>query len=279
MNLKLAIKKFLNYLLAPKGITHVSVSQINYGGELLAGRNILITGGGSGIGFAMAKKFVSEGANVVIVGRNEVRLKKAISLIGNRCQYVVHDVTKVEMAPDLIKKANELIGPVDCFVGNAGISYHEGNILEVTINGFDEQMNVNLRANYFYSQAFIKLTADLPKRDILIISSSTGNQLYDIPYGMAKAALNSMIQRINKDNYRYGLRVNAIAPGLIPTEMTKSYIDISDDNLFCSESCGRFFLPEEIAEVATFLLSDGARLIAGEVISCDGGNSQKPIWK
>ena len=66
---------------------------------------------------------------------------------------------------------------------------------------------------------------------------------------------------------------------MVPTELTKSYIDTSDGNLFSSESSGRYFLPQEIAEVATFLLSDAARIIAGEVITCDGGITQKPIWK
>lgn len=278
MSLKKKIKKLMSLLLMPRGVVNVQIAQISHG-NILKGKKIVITGGGSGLGFAMAQKFVNEGATVLLVGRNEERLKSAIKKLGGNNMYISFDVTKVENATDLIHEATEKLGDIDCLVCNAGVSLHEGNIKNVTIEGYDTQMNVNLKATYFLCQAFINSLRHFDSKDILLISSLTGNQIYDLPYGMAKAGINSMVQKLNKTYYSQGLRVNAIAPGMIPTEITKSYIDTSDGNMFCPESCGRYFLPEEIAEVATFLLSDAAKIIAGEVITCDGGNSQKPIWK
>lgn len=278
MAFKNIIKKSVDYLLRPRGIVNINISQINHG-EILRQKCIVITGGGSGIGYYMAKKFISEGATVLIVGRNEEKLRKAKEEMGLKCQYLKFDVTQVEKAKQFIIKAISILGKIDCLVCNAGISLHEGTINHVSIESFDKQMNVNLRANYFLVQAFIEQHKNGIPQDILLITSMTGNQINEIPYGIAKAGLNSMIQKINKRYYQYGIRVNAIAPGVIPTELTKSYIDTSDGNMFYSESSGRYFLPEEIAEVATFLLSDASKIIAGEVITCDGGISQKPIWK
>lgn len=281
MSIKKLIKKTLNYILTPRGTVHVSIAQINHG-NILKGKKILITGGGSGLGLAMAQKFANEGAKVLIIGRNEDRLKTAVTQIGNNSKYIQFDVTEVEKSYSLLEQAKKLLGGADCLVCNAGLSLHEGNISNVTVNGYDKQMNVNLRANYFLCQAFIEQfnqQQEKKQADILLISSMTGNQSSDIPYGITKAGINSMVQKLNRDNYTKGLRVNAIAPGMVPTELTRSYIDVSDGNMYCRDSCGRYFKPEEIAEVATFLLSDAARIIGGEVITCDGGLSQKTIWK
>lgn len=281
MSIKKKIKRIIKYILTPRGTVHVSIAQINYGG-ILKGKKILITGGGSGLGFAMAKKFVSEGAQVVIVSRSEDRLKTAVAQLGDSSKYIPFDITAVDKASLLIEQASTILGGLDCLVCNAGLSLHEGEISKVTIDGYDKQMNINLRANYFLCQAYINYINQQETKqqtDILLISSMTGNQSSDIPYGITKAGINSMIQKLNRNNYANGLRVNAIAPGMVPTELTSSYIDTSDGNMFCNESSGRYFMAEEIAEVATFMLSDAARIIGGEVINCDGGISQKPIWK
>lgn len=278
MGIKKKIKRILEYLLTPRGIVHVHINQINYG-CILNEKCIVITGGGSGIGFAMARKFISEGAYVLIVGRNEEKLKKAQSILGERCKILPFDVTQIEKISQFLMHAKSILGKIDSLVCNAGISFHEGNIEHVNIAGYDEQMNVNLRANYFLAQAFVLQHEIGKQQNLLFITSMTGNQAFDIPYGIAKAGINSMIQKINKDHYKEGLRVNAIAPGVIPTDITKSYINTSDGNMFSGESCGRYFLPQEIAEVATFLLSDASQIIGGEIITCDGGTSLKPIWR
>lgn len=280
MNIKREIKKVVDFLLQDRHVVKIKISQVNYGG-ILKDRHIVVTGGGSELGLAMARKFVHEGALVLIVGRNEKKLLSATKELGTNSSYIVFDVTQVENAHTFIAEAEAKLGGIDTLVCNAGISLHEGNINNVTIEGYDQQMDINLKANYFLCQAMLQsfLKRNIHKADMLFISSLTANQAYDLPYGMAKAALNSMIQRLNSRYYTKGIRCNAIAPGIFPTDMTKSYVDVSDGNMFSSEPCGRYFHPVEIAEVATFLLSDAARIIGGEVITCDGGNTQRPIWK
>lgn len=278
--MKQILKRLANFILADRKIVYVEISQINYG-NILAERNIVITGGAGGIGLSMARKFVSEGAKVLIVGRNESKLKMAAESLGSHAQYRAFDVSEVNKIHDFIADITTELGVIDGLVCCAGVSLHEGGIENVTEQGYQQQMDINLKANYFLCKAFIesKKKHNASTADILLISSLTSNQPYDLPYGMAKAALNSLVQKLNSRFYSQGIRVNAIAPGIIPTDITKCYVDVSDGNMFLDSSCGRYFLPEEIAEVATFLLSKASRIIGGEVITCDGGMTQKSIWK
>lgn len=283
MGYKQYIRKIAKFILAsqPETFTKVDISQINYGG-ILTGNNIVITGGGRGLGYAMAEKFIKEGAKVVISGRNESILRNAKIKLGDNCQYVVFDVSKIEKSVEfLVECKDKLGGNISCLVSNAGISLHENNFKNVTIKGFDDQFNINFRAGYFLSKAFLelKLQEKSPEGQLLIISSETGNQCYDIPYGMTKAALNSLVGALSRRVYKSGIRVNAIAPGVTLSDMTKDYADSSDGNLSRNCASGRIFLPEEVAEVACFLLSNASKCISGEVIHCNAGNHLNPFWE
>ena len=115
--------------------------------------------------------------------------------------------------------------------------------------------------------------------NLIFITSETGNQAYDIPYGMTKAALNSLTQALSRRVYKQGIRVNAIAPGVTVSDMTKDYAEVSDGNYFRKSASDRIFLPEEIAEVVCFLLSDASKCISGEIIHCNAGNHIKTFWE
>lgn len=278
MNIKKTVKKVINFVLTPRGNVKVSIASIS-NAHRLENKRIVITGGASGFGLEMAKKFIKEGAVVIICGRNESKLKIVSEQLGERCLYLKHDVSKVEDSESFLVKATKLLGSIDCLVCNAGISLHECVIENVTIEGYDTQMNILMRANFFLAQAFIKICNDnRSNRNLLFISSMTGNAPSEIPYGIAKAGISSMVAKLNREHYAKGLRVNAIAPGMSPTELTKSYIDTDDGNMYCNAPCGRYFYPSEIAEVATWLLCDASRIIGGEVITCDGGCTTKNIW-
>ena len=275
--IKLA-KVFLKYFQPCKYVS-VEVKNITYG-NILQGKNIIITGGGRGIGFTLAKKFVSEGANVLISGRNEETLRNALKHLGNNSKYIVYDVTDTKSSSVFLQKCkNSFGGKIDCLVCNAGISYHESNILEVTEDGFNDQFNTNLRSCYFLSQAFIKeqLNNDCPEANLLIISSETADMCYDIPYGMTKAGLNSLIRALSRRYYTNGIRVNGSAPGVTLTDMTK-YAKSEDGNMSRRCAAGRVFLPEEVAEVAGFLLSDASKCISGEIIHTNAGNHLRAYW-
>ncbi len=282
MGYKRVIRKIAKFILAsqPETFTKVEVAQINYGG-ILAGKKILITGGGRGLGYYMAKKFISEGAEVVIAGRTESTLKNACSELGAKCQYVVFDVSDVNGIDGFLKNSKaKLGGTIDCLISNAGLSLHENHFTNVTVEGFDAQFNTNFRGPYFLSKAFLemKLAKKEPSGQLLMITSETGNQCYDIPYGMTKAAGNSLTRALSRRVYKSGIRVNAIAPGVTLSDMTKDYAEAADGNMTRECASGRIFMPEEVAEVACFILSDAAKCISGEVIHCNAGNHLKAFW-
>lgn len=283
MGYKRIIRKIAKFILAsqPDAFVQVNVGQIQ-AGNILQGKKIVITGGGSGLGYAMARKFISEGAEVVISGRNADKLKVAAEKLGSsNCKTVVADVCDVAHSMDFLEKAKELLdGRIDCLVSNAGVSLHENIYTNVTVEGFDKQFDTKFRAGYFVGKAFLEMKTKekQPNAELLYITSETGDQVYDIPYGMTNAALNSMVGAFSRRVYQQGIRVNAIAPGVTLTEMTRDYAESSDGNLYRNCASGRTFLPEEVAEVACFLLSDASKCISGEVIHCNAGNHLKAFW-
>lgn len=281
VNLKKMIRKMAKLILesTPEKTVNVSVGQINHG-RILSNYTIVITGGGSGIGFSMAKKFVSEGAKVIISGRKEEKLKAAIKEIGNGVGYVVSDVSDVSKCGLFLDECEKKLGrKIDCLVSNAGISLHEGIYKNVSIEGFDKQFDINLKGSYFLAKEFLTRKGLSGKHNqILFISSETGDQAYDIPYGMTKAALNSLTKALSRREYKNGIRINAIAPGVTISNMTESYAP-GRENLYMNNAADRAFLPEEIAEVACFLLSDASKCISGEIIHCNAGNHLNPFWQ
>lgn len=283
MGIKKGIRKLARLILesSPEKNVTVNVSQINYG-KILENRNIVITGGGKGIGFAIAKKCISEGANVVITGRTEKTLKEATEKLGNSCKYVVFDISKVEeMKKFLSMCEDKFTGKIDSLISNAGISLHENIYKNVTIEGFDKQFNTNLRASYFLAKEYLEYLERnrCENGNLIFISSETGNQCYDIPYGLTKAALNSLTRALSRRVYKNNFRVNAIAPGVTISDMVKEYVDIDSENMYRKCASDRVFLPEEIAEVVCFLLSDASKCISGEIIHCNAGNHLSVFWE
>ena len=259
----------------PRSKVTVEIGRIDYH-QILSGQNIVVTGGSKGIGFSMARKFTTEGAKVLITGRNENALKEAVDKIEcDKCSYLVHDMAKETDYARFVDTLYGKLGGVDSVVLNAGISLHEGNILNVTQDGFDSQFNTNLRANYFVAQALLKRkTENNEQGNILFLSSETAAKCVDIPYGLTKAAINSLVGALARRVYQRGIRVNAIAPGVTYTDMTKGIHEITDDYANNS-AAGRYLLPDEIAEVACFILSKASMCITGEIIYCDAGSHLK----
>lgn len=197
-------------------------------------------------------------------------------------EYLVYDISDVEKAASFLESCKEKLGSVVCLVNNAGIGLHEGSYENVTIEGFDKQFNVNYRGTYFLSKAFLEMKMkenNVKGAQLLVISSETADMCYDIPYGMTKAGLNSMVRAFSRRVYQKGIRVNAIAPGLTLSEMTQDYGKVADGDLSLNNAAGRIFLPEEVAEVACFLLSDASKCISGEVIHTNAGHHLKPHFK
>lgn len=273
--MKKLLKKIVNrILLTSKRYVAIKVAKVDYHG-ILEGQNIVITGGARGIGFSMAKKFVSEGAKVLITGRNEDALKQAVEIIGgDNIGFFVFDISKVDNFDNFLLKCENRMGEINSLVLNAGISLHEGNFTNVTPESYDSQFSVNLRANYFLSQSFIR-SKMLNNREanILFVSSETGAKSNDLPYGLTKVAINSLVGGLARRVYQRGIRINAIAPGITYTDMKKKREN--DGNYAIPNAAGRFLLPDEISEVACFILSDASRCITGEILYCDAGSHLK----
>lgn len=242
----------------------------------LRGKKIVVTGGGRGLGFSMAKRFVSEGAEVLIAGRNEATLKTASESLG--CKYLVLDVSKPETFAEFMNKADVLLGGVNTIVNNAGISLHENTFFDVTPESFDAQVDTNLKGCFFLTQEFIKLILSRKQTgNVLFVSSETGDTMDFRPYGFTKAAVNSMVQGLAYLFRKERIRINAVAPGITATDMT----GVGSDGNLSAEwyATGRYYLPEEVAETACFLLSDAAGCISGQIITCNNANTVNARWK
>ena len=268
MNVKGIIKSLIKLLRNSKIVkANIMLLEPN---KRLIGKRVIITGGSRGLGFSMAKKFVAEGAKVLITGCNEQSLQSAAKEIG--CMYICYDVTDFEHMDEFVSKADNMLGGANVLVNNAGISLHEGTIRNVHYEQFDRQVDVNLKGVYFLSQKFLALYEKGQRNggSILLLSSERGQHADDLPYGLIKAAINSLTQGLAKMLIRSNIRVNAVAPGITATNMTNRTIDnLYEENY----STGRCYLPEEVAEIACFLISDAAGCLSGQILVCNNGKS------
>lgn len=271
------LKRAIRYIL--KGVPQYEIkADIHYTSPSakLKDKRIIVTGGGRGLGAAMAEKFVSEGAMVLISGRDEKTLEQTAERIG--CKYLTMDIQNTMELDRFICEADQILGGVDCLVNNAGISLHEPTFFDVTPETFDSQINTNLRGGFFLTQSFTKLLLrEKRKGNVLFVSSETGETVDIRPYGFTKAAVNSMVQGLASLFVRDNIRVNAVAPGITASDMTGFK---ADGNLFLAgNATGRVYLPEEVAETACFLLSDVSGCISGQVIICNNGKTINARWK
>lgn len=276
-----SIKRAVKYIFRGVPIVHKEIINaevvLTESSNRLRGKRIVVTGGTRGLGLAMAEAFCKEGASVLIAGRNEMQLRSEAERL--RCAYETLDLQTVESFDYFITRAHELLGGVDVLVNNGGISLHEQDFMEVTPEGFDAQLSTNFRGSFFLTQAFVKYKGNDSKTPshIIFITSETGFTVDDRPYGWTKAAMNSMIQGLAYRLADKGFHINGIAPGVTASEMTgfsKSENLAYDGNLI-----GRAYLPEEVARVAVFLLSNDAACLNGQIIYCNNGNHINARWK
>lgn len=277
MSKAIKLKHIVSFLLhgEPKKV----IANINYlqPNHQLQGKKIIITGGSRGLGLAMARKFKAEGAMVLIAGRNEEVLKESAEEIG--CEYLRLDVRNVDSFKFFIDEADKKLDGVNCIVNNAGISLHENGFLDVTPKYFDSQFDTNFKGAFFLTQNFINKTKNKigGTKNILFTSSETGTTVDERPYGLTKAALNSLVQGLAFRYVNEGYRINAVAPGVTVSDMIGVGID---ENLTCSYNItGRYYLPEEVAEVACFLLSDASNCLNGQILVCNEGKTINARWK
>lgn len=243
----------------------------------LAGKLALLTGGGSGIGFAIAQCMVQAGATVVITGRREEPLRTATEALGGRAHYRVNDVAARESLDDLVATIEATHGPIDILVNNAGINLKKP-ALEVTDDDFDRIIHTNLNAVFSLTRACARRMIDRGSGSIIMISSMAAYYGIDrvVAYAASKSAVEGMVRVLASEFSGRGVRVNAIAPGFIETAMSKTAMGGDPDRFARAlrrTPMGKFGQPDDIGWAAVFLASDAARYVTGVSLPVDGGNA------
>lgn len=243
-------------------------------GELLKGRCALITGGTSGIGFAIAEAFLRNKADIIITGRNESKIEKAVNQLKKEFaeQKVIGivldncDVTKMK---DIFQ--NPLLGglKIDILVNNAGVINKTffGNTLE---SDFDMVIDTDLKGPYFLSELFAEyMKENKIQGNILNVSSSSSIRPANNSYGLAKWGIRGMTLGLAKHLSADGIVVNAIAPGPTATSMLMGNDEQSISRL--ASPSGRYTTPEEVSNLSVVLVSDLGRMINGDTVYVTGG--------
>lgn len=246
-------------------------------GELLVGRTVLVTGGSSGIGLAMAKAFVRNGAVVVVASRSRERIDAALAAIADQYADAVISGVEFDVSTDdeaafarMLEVAESAIGrPIDALVNNAGV-ITGGSIPNTTMGGYSLALDTNLRGAYFLSQVFSKrMISNGRKGNILNVCSSSSVRPAISPYTVSKWGMKGLTLGLAKALVGHGIVVNGIAPGPTATPMLD---DSEDGNLnHPGVPAGRYATAEEIANMAVVLLSDISRMVVGDIVYMTGG--------
>lgn len=245
-------------------------------GNFLEGKVVLITGGGSGIGFAIAKRCVRAGARVIITGRDLKKLEGAKILIGvDQTKTMKWDMSDISAVSEKLNAATELGGGrIDCVVCNAGISIRQP-AGKVTSDAWNAVMGTNLTGTVFLVQEVCNRWKESGQSGVLLCVSSMAGVVGAVDaYGASKSALIKLTNGWARAYARDGIRINSIAPGVVVgTELNKTQRSIkADGNLICERiPIGRYAVPDEVASVALFLMSDASSYVVGQTIVCDGG--------
>lgn len=240
--------------------------------DYLSDKIVLVTGGGGGFGYAIAKRFLDYGAKVVITGRNEAKLKEAIVSLGcNNVSYVVWDLCNVTIAKQKLHEVNSIFGPINVAVNNAGI-WTPKKWKDIDEGEWDNILNTNLKGLFFICQAegIAMANENSSASKIINITSIEGIRGGFGPYYASKWGANGITKGMAKILIKNNVVVNAIAPGMGITDINPSLPKDGNLNLPTNLN-GRFVTVEEIAETTCFLASDMASSIVGQVIVVDGG--------
>ena len=239
----------------------------------LSGKIAVVTGGSSGIGLAIARRFAEEGAHVFITGRRQAELDEAVALIGERAEAVQGDATSAVDLDRLYRMVMASKGRLDIIVANSGFS--EAAMLDdITEEHFDKTFGLNARATLFTVQKAVPLMTG-GGAIVLIgsIAGSIGTPGYGA-YGATKAAVRSYARTWANELAGQSIRVNTLSPGPIDTPMLAGTTEEVKTTLKGMIPLGRLGLPEEVAAAALFLASDESSFITGAELCIDGGMSQ-----
>jgi NAD(P)-dependent dehydrogenase (short-subunit alcohol dehydrogenase family) len=251
-------------------ILSTNSAQISFG---LAGRSCIVTGGAQGIGEACIRRFAREGARLVIADIDDSRGAALAAELG--ALYVHCDVGDKAQVDALVAQTMTAFGRIDVLVNNAGI-FRAADFLEVSEADFDAVLRINLKGSFLVGQAVAREMAKAGKGSIVNMSSVNGT--LTIPtiasYNVSKGGINQLTRVMALALADKGIRVNAVAPGTIATELATKAVLTSEEakaRILSRTPMKRLGEPSEIADTVAYLASDAASYITGEIVVVDGG--------
>ncbi len=243
----------------------------------LNGRVALVTGGGRGIGRAIALALAHAGADVAISGRTTSRLQNTaeeINKLGRKSLVVTADISKLQDIENMVRTVVNEFGRLDILVNNAGINKRVPS-LEVTEELWDSIVDTNLKGTFFCCQAAGRIMLKQGKGKIINICSLTSQigMTTIAPYGATKSGVLGLTRSLAAEWARYGINVNAIGPGYHETDLTRPLLENKAwmEKLMPRIPIGRVGTTEDLMGAAVFLASDASNYVSGEIIYVDGG--------
>ncbi len=240
----------------------------------LKGKIAIITGGAAGIGFATARVFLQEGASVAICDINAERTNNAVeelSQLGIIRGFSV-DISKKEQIQTMVDAVIAEFGGIDILVNNAGIT-QDAQFFKMTEEQFDNVININLKGTYLFSKSVIPFMMEKKYGKIIHLSSVSAfnGNFGQTNYAATKAAIMGMTRVMGKELGKYGINVNAIAPGSIMTDMYSAVPEEAKQKKLAAIPLRRYGTPEEAGQLIAFLASDESSYITAQTIVIDGG--------
>ena len=243
---------------------------------LLTGKTALVTGAARGIGKAIALKFAQEGANIaftdLVIDENGEATKAEIEALGVKCVGYASNAADFAQTEEVVKKIHAEFGSIDILVNNAGIT-KDGLMMRMTEQQWDAVIAVNLKSAFNFIHACTPIMMRQRSGSIINMASVVGvhGNAGQSNYAASKAGMIALAKSVAQEMGSRGIRANAIAPGFIETAMTAALPDDVRAEWFKKIPLRRGGQPEDIANVATFLASDMASYVSGQVIQVDGG--------